>query len=73
MLEWYPGGHTPTVEKLEQYISELAAKRERKNAEYNTADQKSRELSEAVREIDAYLRKEQSRNQHKKRKRTDLE
>jgi hypothetical protein len=73
MHEWYPGGHTPTVEKLEQYISELAEKRERKNAEYNTADQKSRELSEAVREIDAYLRQEQSRNQQKKRKRNDLE
>lgn len=65
----------PTVKQLEDYIEKLKVKRDKKNAEYVIADQKSRELSEAVREIEEFLRKEQdlSRDQQKKRKRNDLE
>ena len=73
MLEWYPGGHTPTVEKLEKMIADLTAQRVQKNSEYKAVDQKARELSEAAREIEQYLRQEQSREQQKKRKRNDLE
>ncbi len=65
----------PTVKQLEDYIEKLKGKRDKKNAEYVIADQKSRELSEAAREIEVFLRKEQvqSRDQQKKRKRNDLE
>lgn len=63
----------PTVKQLEDYIEKLKVKRDKKNAEYVIADQKSRELSEAVREIEQYLHQEQSRDQQKKRKRNDLE
>ena len=73
ILEWYPDGRTPTVEKFERQIDELTAKRIAKNAEYKVADQKARELSETAREIDDYLRQEQDRNQQKKKKRNDLE
>ena len=73
ILEWYPDGTTPSVEKFEKMIADLTAQRVQKNSEYKAADQKARELSEAVREIDAYLRQEQNRNQQKKRKRNDLE
>ena len=52
---------------------ELTAKREQKNAEYNSAKLKAEELSQAAREIEQYLRQEQSRDQQQKRKRNDLE
>ncbi|MBR1383438.1 MAG: relaxase/mobilization nuclease domain-containing protein [Ruminococcus sp.] len=73
MLKWYPSGHTPTAEKIEQHIAELTAKREQKNAEYNAAKLKAEELSQAAREIEQYLRQEHSRDQQQKRKRNDLE
>lgn len=47
----------PTVKQLEDYIEKLKVKRDKKNAEYAALDQKSRELSEAVREIEVFLRK----------------
>ena len=71
--EWYPDGRTPTVERMEKMIDDLTSQRIQKNAEYKAADQRSRELSEAAREIENYLRQEQSREQQKKRKRNDLE
>ena len=40
---------------------------------YNGLDQKSRELSEAAREIENYLRQEQKREQQKKHNRNTLE
>ncbi|MBQ6213380.1 MAG: relaxase/mobilization nuclease domain-containing protein [Ruminococcus sp.] len=73
ILEWYPDGTTPSVEKFEKMIADLTAQRVQKNAEYKAADQKARELSEAAREIEQYLRQERSRDQQKKRKRNDLE
>ncbi|MDE5991634.1 MAG: relaxase, partial [Oscillospiraceae bacterium] len=65
----------PTVNQLEDYIEKLKGKRDKKNAEYVIADQKSRELSEAAREIEEFFHKElvQSRDQQKKRKRNDIE
>ena len=73
ILEWYPDGTTPSVEKFEKMIADLTAQRVQKNIEYKAADQKARELSEAAREIEQYLRQEKSRDQQKKRKRNDLE
>ena len=63
----------PTVEQLENHIKKLRSKLAEKNAQYNALDQKSRELSEAVREIENYLSQEQHREQQKKRKRNALE
>lgn len=67
------GTSVPTVKQLEDYIKKLKDKRDIKNAEYKAADQKSRELSEATREIEKYLSQEQSRDQQKKKERNDLE
>ena len=73
VLELYPSGNIPKVENLEKHIESLQKKLAKKNTEYNQADKKSRELSEATRTIEEYLRHEQSRGQQQKRKRNDLE
>ena len=44
-----------------------------KNAEFKQADKKALELADAQRTIEEYLRQEQSQEQQKKRKRSDLE
>ena len=73
VLELYPSGHIPTVENLEKSITALRKKLSAMNTEYNQADKKARELADAQRTIEEYLRQEQSRDQQKKRKRNDLE
>ena len=45
----------------------------RMNTEYDQADRKARELADAQRTIEEYLRQEQRQEQQKKRKRNDLE
>ena len=72
VLELYPSGHIPTVEILEKSITTLRKKLSAMNAEYNQADKKARELADAQRTIEEYLRQEQSRGEQK-RKRNDLE
>lgn len=72
ILKWYPDSHTPTAERIESRIEELYAERAKKNAEYNAANQKAKELSQASVEIENYLRQEQSRDQQKRR-RNELE
>ena len=72
-MELYPSGTIPKVENLEKQITSLQKKLAKKNTEYNQADKKSRELSEATRTIEEYLRHEQSRGQQQKRMRNDLE
>ena len=73
VLELYPSGHIPTVEKLEKSITALRDKLTTMNSEYNQADKKARELADAQRTIEEYLRQEQSRDQQKRKKRNDLE
>ena len=73
VLELYPSGHIPTVEKLEKSITVLRGKLSAMNSEYNQADKKARELADAQRTIEEYLRQEQRRDQQQKRKRNDLE
>ena len=73
VLELYPSGNIPKVENLEKHITAMQEKMRQKDAEYRQADKKSRELSEATRTIEEYLRHEQSRDQQQKRKRNDLE
>ena len=72
VFELYPSGHIPTVEKLEKSITSLREKLSAMNTEYNQADKKARELADAQRTIEEYLRQEQSRGEQK-RKRNDLE
>ncbi len=73
VLELYPSGHIPTVEKLEKSITALRKKLSAMNTEYNQADKKARELADAQRTIEEYLRQEQSRDHQKRKKRNDLE
>ena len=73
VFELYPSGHIPTVENLEKSITALRKKLSAMNTEYNQADKKARELADAQRTIEEYLRQEQSRGQQQKRKRNDLE
>ena len=72
VLELYPSGHIPTVEKLEKSITALRKKLSAMNTEFNQADKKARELADAQRTIEEYLRQEQSCGEQK-RKRNDLE
>lgn len=72
VLELYPSGHIPTVENLEKSIKALRDKLTAMNSEFNQADKKARELADAQRTIEEYLRQEQSRGEQK-RKRNDLE
>ena len=73
VLELYPSGHIPTVENLEKSITALREKLSAMNTEFNQADKKARELADAQRTIEEYLRQEQSRDQQKRKKRNDLE
>ena len=62
------------MENLEKSITALRQKLSAMNNEFNQADKKARELADAQRTIEEYLRQEQSRGQQqKKRKRNDLE
>ena len=72
VFELYPSGHIPTVENLEKSITALRQKLSAMNTEYDQADKKARELADAQRTIEDYLRQEQSRGEQK-RKRNDLE
>lgn len=78
ILELYPDGRIPKVEKVEERIEALIAERKQKNAEYNALAVKVKELSQAKRDLDDYLCKnsiqkqqyqseEQSRSQQKKK------
>ena len=72
VLELYPSGHIPTVEKLEKSITTLRDKLTAMDSEFRQTDKKARELADAQRTIEEYLRQEQSRG-GQKRKRNDLE
>ncbi len=73
ILEWYPSGTIPKVEKLEQKINALKQERSQKNDEYRAVRQKSDDLAKARQEIEAYLKNEREVSQQKKKKRNDLE
>ena len=73
VLEHYPSGTIPKVENLEKQITAMRKKLSQTDAEYRQADKKARELAEAQRTIEEYLRQEQSRDQQQKRKQNDLE
>ena len=60
------------MEKLEKSITTLRDKLTAMDSEFRQTDKKARELAEAQRTIEEYLRQEQSRG-GQKRKRNDLE
>ena len=75
ILEWYPDGHIPTAELLEQKINALMRERSQKNDEYRAVKQKAEDLSKAQRTIEEFLRQERSEQQQdrKRKKIGDLE
>ena len=72
ILEVYPSGSIPTDEVFGRRIKQLTEKRKSLEAEHATASAKSKELMQAQRDIEAYLRQYepqvQSRDQQKKKK-----
>ncbi|MCQ2470257.1 MAG: relaxase, partial [Ruminococcus sp.] len=73
VLELYPSGRIPTVESLEQKIKELRNELSAMDTEFRQEDNKARELADAQRTIEEFLRQEQSRDQQKGKRRNDLE
>ena len=75
ILEWYPDHKIPTPEALEQKINALLQERSQKNIEFQTANQKSKDLANAQRTIEEFLRQERnSQEQNRRRKKNgDLE
>lgn len=67
ILEWYPDRKLPTAEVLEQKINALLQERSQKNIEFQTANQKSKDLANAQRTIEEFLRQE--RNDHEQNRR----
>ncbi len=75
ILEWYPDKRIPTAEVLEQKMNALLQERSQKNIEFQTANQKSKDLANAQRTIEEFLRQERNtQEQNRRRKKNgDLE
>ena len=75
VLELYPSGHIPTVESLEQKINALIQERSLKDQQFREADKRARDLADAQRTIEEFLRQERSEQQQdrKRKKNGDLE
>ncbi|MBQ5988922.1 MAG: relaxase/mobilization nuclease domain-containing protein [Oscillospiraceae bacterium] len=68
ILEWYPDGHTPTADALEQKINALIKERSEKDIEFKAANQKSKDLADAQRTIEEFLRQERNGKEQKRKK-----
>lgn len=75
ILEWYPSGHIPTVEAAEKKIHALKQEREQLKSQYEVVKIKAKELGEAQRTIEEFLRQERNEQQQdrKRKKNGDLE
>ena len=75
ILKWYPDKRIPIAEALEQKINALLQERSQKNIEFQTANQKSKDLANAQRTIEEFLRQERNtQEQNRRRKKNgDLE
>lgn len=75
ILEWYPDRKLPTADSLEQKINAFLQGRSQKNIEFQTANQKSKDLADAQRTIEEFLRQERNEQQQdrKRKKNGDLE
>ena len=68
ILEWYPDGHILYVELVEKKIHALEQERERLKSEYAEVKTKAKELGEAQRDIDEFLRQEREAQEQKRKK-----
>jgi len=77
ILEAYPDGTLPSDSLFAKKIKHLTDERNKLQAEQTTVSAKSKELMQAKRDLEAYLRQYEpqvhSQEQQKKRKRNDLE
>ena len=75
VLEFYPSGHIPTVENLEKKINALIGERSLKDQQFRESDKKARDLADAQRTIEEFLRQERNEQQQdrKRKKNGDLE
>ena len=75
VLELYPSGHIPTVENQEQKINALIQERSEKDLQFREADKRARDLADAQRTIEEFLRQERNEQQQdrKRKKNGDLE
>lgn len=75
VLELYPSGHIPTVESLEQKINALVQERSQKDMQFRAEDKRARDLADAQRTIEEFLRQERAEQQQdrKRKKNGDLE
>ena len=75
VLELYPSGQIPSVENLEQKINALIQERSEKDMQFREADKQARDLADAQRTIEAFLRQERNEQEQdrKRKKNGDLE
>ena len=75
VLELYPSGQIPTVESLEKKINALIQERSEKDLQFREADKRARDLADAQRTIEEFLRQERDEQQQdrKRKKNGDLE
>ncbi len=75
VLELYPSGYIPTVENLEQKINALIQERSEKDLQFREGDKRARDLADAQRTIEEFLRQERNEQQQdrKRKKNGDLE
>ena len=75
VLELYPSGHIPTVESLDKKINALIKERSLKDQRFREADKRARDLADAQRTIEEFLRQERNEQQQdrKRKKNGDLE
>ncbi|MFR5118724.1 MAG: hypothetical protein ACLTD2_01645 [Ruminococcus sp.] len=60
VLELYPSGHIPTVESLDKKINALIQERSLKDQQFREADKRARDLADAQRTIEEFLRQERN-------------
>ena len=63
VLELYPSGHIPTVESLDKKINALIQERLLKDQQFREADKRARDLADAQRTIEEFLRQERNEQQ----------
>ena len=68
VLELYPSGQIPSVENLEQKINALIQERSEKDMQFREADKRARDLADAQRTIEAFLRQERNEQEQKRKK-----
>jgi len=75
VLEFYTSGQIPTVENMEKKINALLQERSLKDQEFREYDKKARDLADAQRTIEEFLRQERDEQEQdrKRKKNGDLE